>query len=108
MTMPHLCNCSHDPDGWCLDCVAEEHDRYEALLEEAKKVRQKALTKATGAIAVMGTTTFDEGFAHAYYQALWDIVYFLGGPTVVGDLCRDPVDTVARHIDKALKDALPK
>ena len=23
MTMPHLMNCSHSPDGWCLDCVRE-------------------------------------------------------------------------------------
>lgn len=21
MTMPHLMNCSHSEDGWCLDCV---------------------------------------------------------------------------------------
>lgn len=23
MTMPHLMNCAHSPDGWCLDCVAK-------------------------------------------------------------------------------------
>ena len=23
MTIPHLMNCSHSGDGWCLDCVAE-------------------------------------------------------------------------------------
>ncbi len=23
MTMPHLMNCPHSPDGWCLDCVKE-------------------------------------------------------------------------------------
>ena len=27
MTMPHLMNCSHSPDGWCLDCVKEEWDK---------------------------------------------------------------------------------
>ena len=21
MTMPHLMNCNHSEDGWCLDCV---------------------------------------------------------------------------------------
>ena len=21
--MPHLMNCAHDPEGWCLDCVKE-------------------------------------------------------------------------------------
>ena len=32
MTMPHLMNCRHSPDGWCLDCVKElwdEKDFYE-------------------------------------------------------------------------------
>lgn len=23
MTMPHMMNCQHIEDGWCLDCVAE-------------------------------------------------------------------------------------
>lgn len=29
MTMPHLMNCPHMDDGWCLDCVKEEHDLAE-------------------------------------------------------------------------------
>lgn len=24
MTMPHLMNCSHSEDGWCLKCVKEQ------------------------------------------------------------------------------------
>lgn len=24
--MPHLQNCDHCDDGWCLDCVKELHD----------------------------------------------------------------------------------
>ena len=31
MTMPHLMNCEHSSDGWCLDCVKQMHDRIEAL-----------------------------------------------------------------------------
>ena len=27
MTMPHLMNCDHSDDGWCLDCVKELHDK---------------------------------------------------------------------------------
>lgn len=23
MTVPHLMNCPHNDDGWCLDCVAD-------------------------------------------------------------------------------------
>lgn len=26
MTMPHLMNCAHTAEGWCLDCVRELHD----------------------------------------------------------------------------------
>lgn len=29
MTMPHLMNCQHSPDGWCLDCVKEMYDEHE-------------------------------------------------------------------------------
>lgn len=31
MTMPHLMNCEHSSDGWCLDCVKQMHDRIETL-----------------------------------------------------------------------------
>ena len=31
MTMPHLMNCSHSPDGWCLDCVGNLQAENEAL-----------------------------------------------------------------------------
>lgn len=30
MTMPHLMNCSHSPDGWCLGCVKSMHSELEA------------------------------------------------------------------------------
>lgn len=38
MTMPHLMNCSHSEDGWCLDCVKvlwDEKDRNETRLKLA-------------------------------------------------------------------------
>lgn len=31
MTMPHLMNCPHQGEGWCLDCVKELHERNEKL-----------------------------------------------------------------------------
>lgn len=37
MTMPHLMNCAHSADGWCLDCVGHLHaeaERLRALLSE--------------------------------------------------------------------------
>ena len=33
MTMPHLMNCSHDSEGWCLDCVKELWDEKQAIAE---------------------------------------------------------------------------
>ena len=33
MTMPHLMNCSHDSDGWCLDCVKKLWDEKQAIAE---------------------------------------------------------------------------
>jgi hypothetical protein len=37
MTMPHLMNCAHMSDGWCLDCVVKQHNTSEqrrAMLQE--------------------------------------------------------------------------
>ena len=31
MTMPHLMNCEHMPDGWCLHCVGQLHKDAERL-----------------------------------------------------------------------------
>jgi hypothetical protein len=31
MTMPHLINCDHSEDGWCLDCVKTLHDEHDRL-----------------------------------------------------------------------------
>lgn len=35
MTMPHLMNCDHSSDGWCLDCVKELWDDRRELAEAA-------------------------------------------------------------------------
>ena len=31
MTMPHLMNCEHIEDGWCLDCVGEQYKELKTL-----------------------------------------------------------------------------
>lgn len=31
MTMPHLMNCDHSSDGWCLACVKQMHDERERM-----------------------------------------------------------------------------
>lgn len=34
MTMPHLMNCGHSDDGWCLDCVKAQWEELDALRAE--------------------------------------------------------------------------
>ena len=41
MTMPHLMNCSHSGDGWCLDCVKELWDECDAW-RKAKDVADQS------------------------------------------------------------------
>jgi len=37
MTMPHLMNCDHSAEGWCLACVKSlEEERYNAVIEAGK------------------------------------------------------------------------
>jgi hypothetical protein len=39
MTMPHLSNCPHDGNGWCLNCVNKlwkEKETKEAEIEALK------------------------------------------------------------------------
>jgi len=44
MTMPHLMNCNHQGEGWCLKCVKSLHgesEHYRGLLEEIAKDSRK-------------------------------------------------------------------
>lgn len=34
MTMPHLMNCPHSGQGWCLDCVKNYHDDTSKQLDQ--------------------------------------------------------------------------
>ena len=45
--MPWFHNCSHMPDGWCLDCVAEDYKLISELQEklEASQKANAALRK---------------------------------------------------------------
>ena len=51
MTMPHLMNCGHKNDGWCLECVRELWDekevyRLNAEHFESERDRWKTHTEA--------------------------------------------------------------
>ena len=37
MTMPHLMNCNHQDEGWCLDCVKEMHDSSKMIIKAMRK-----------------------------------------------------------------------
>lgn len=39
MTMPHLMNCNHMGDGWCLDCVKKLWDELDTLQIAVRKHR---------------------------------------------------------------------
>lgn len=42
MTMPHLMNCSHSCDGWCLECVKDMQNKYElSIVNEKQKLLQR-------------------------------------------------------------------
>lgn len=41
MTMPHLMNCSHSEDGWCLECVKALHDDFETAESESQRLRME-------------------------------------------------------------------
>lgn len=38
MTMPHLENCAHSDDGWCLNCVKQLHDEGEERADTLEKL----------------------------------------------------------------------
>ena len=39
MTMPHLMNCGHSSDGWCLECVGRLQARSDDLVASLKEMR---------------------------------------------------------------------
>lgn len=46
MTMPHLMNCLHRDDSWCLDCVKAEWERTQAEIEQLTHERNEIERKA--------------------------------------------------------------
>ena len=41
MTMPHLENCSHSGDGWCLACVSKLNARHDELRDALRLARRR-------------------------------------------------------------------
>lgn len=40
MTIPHMQNCPHQGDGWCLDCVGILHAEVERLQDVLQEIEQ--------------------------------------------------------------------
>ena len=59
MTMPHLMNCDHQDDGWCLACVKaqwSEMTHYRELLEQITQDNRKTRARR---LAESGLTFWD-------------------------------------------------
>lgn len=52
MTMPHLMNCQHSEDGWCLDCVKKLHDAAEELVQVSREVASGCYGFSDGVLKV--------------------------------------------------------
>lgn len=55
--MPHLMNCPHDPDGWCLDCV--------------KELAESTLPAAAVRDALYESATIRDATIHDALEKLW-------------------------------------
>lgn len=40
MTMPHLMNCDHICNGWCLECVNEMHKELDTAKDEVRELKK--------------------------------------------------------------------
>lgn len=57
MTMPHLMNCPHSVDGWCLACVKDLWDEIQQLREGSQKASSAAAEHiSTLSRAIAGTS----------------------------------------------------
>lgn len=65
MTMPHLMNCQHSHDGWCLRCVKELHDAAEGTMHALKFL----LTVVDNDITLNGPRDRGPGHATAVFHA---------------------------------------
>ena len=72
MTLPHLMNCSHSGEGWCLDCVKELHDQWEMTAEREAKLRE-ALRSCLSCMKIQERR--EDGSFHLSVEAfrpMWD------------------------------------
>lgn len=83
MTMPHLMNCLHSDDGWCLSCVKEMHQELESIKQQGGFASNEGkdgdyrriadlITELSGIHANWGNTCVYVGHLSWGAKALWD------------------------------------
>ena len=68
MTMPHLMNCEHSGEGWCLDCVRSQRNEtthYRELLEQISKDTRKTRARRLAESGLMFWDTLQQSKASA-------------------------------------------
>lgn len=97
MTMPHLENCLHSEEGWCLSCVKAMH----AELEECKAW---ADVKVAGRLI---STNLIEIYAEQKDPAKWATMMLLrgGNPNMTGEEAAALIEGTLRHALELMLDA---
>jgi hypothetical protein len=62
MTMPHLMNCPHSGDGWCLDCVGKLNSEF---------TEEKAIVNRIW--AQLGITNYEQAGGKSIYGLIADL-----------------------------------
>jgi hypothetical protein len=74
MTMPHLMNCSHLDDGWCLKCVKKLWNEKESMARRALSAEER-LEKAVEALKEA-----EAGLEFAGAESMKDVGTFVKSP----------------------------
>jgi len=110
MTMPHLMNCSHSDDGWCLDCVKELHDEKEKLESAFAGSLLDELNTQTKELAVADDTipnpTKDYKITYHYDAYAKEYVVRLNHPRGYDPLCGCPGELEAKTVSACIAFAL--
>jgi hypothetical protein len=51
MTMPHLMNCEHQGEGWCLACVGKLQDEFQKVCDAVADIDATAWNDGCGCCA---------------------------------------------------------
>lgn len=96
MTMPHLMNCHHSPEGWCLECVRKLYEGFAGLRDGVLQIEQVAHNPADLAPDLHPTQA---GMTEE--ESLWSLVCRLG--SMANRLYIDSGDVVGDDPNSSLR-----